>query len=45
MMNADGYPLPERIPGMIDRWRDAAAVVKMIRADSGRGWWLERATW
>ena len=37
MMNADGQHLPERIPEMIDRWRDAAAVVRMIRADTGRG--------
>ena len=37
MMNANGRHPPERTPAMIDRWRDAAAVVRMIRADTGRG--------
>ena len=43
MMNADGHTLPERIREMIDRCRDGTAAVEMIRADAGRGWWLERA--
>ena len=45
MMNADGQHPPERIPEMIDRWRDGTAVVKLIRADSARGSWLKRARW
>ncbi len=45
MMYADGQNLPQRIPETIDRSRHGTAAVKMIRADSRRGSWLQRARW
>lgn len=44
MMDADGQHPPELIPAMVERWRDGAKVVQMIRGDASGASIFKRAT-